>query len=181
TTTGFMTKQQLEKAMPIENLGCAAELGKIAVERLRKADEQFFQKNRAYYGSHMDALKSCFDLPYPRAYVRLEELTEKVEKEAIEKPEATLTGLFAPAVDKLYVLDLRDKNQSNSVRAALGVYIRKAKTGWLPDTLPAGLPKDLFSGEDFEYQKTSGGFVLRCRGKDLQKGEIHEYEFKVRK
>ena len=43
------------------------------------------------------------------------------------------------------------------------------------------LAEDLFSGEDFEYKKTEAGFVLRCRAKDLDKDEIHQYEFKVRK
>jgi hypothetical protein len=79
------------------------------------------------------------------------------------------------------MVDLRDKNQTDAVRVAIDVYIIKAKTGRLPGSLPTGSPKDLFSGEDFEYQKTSDGFVLRCRGKDLQKDKIHEYEFKVRK
>ena len=56
----------------------------------------------------------------------------------------------------------------------------KAKTGKLPDELPAGLPKDLFSDRDFEYIKTADGFILRCQGKDLGKDEIYEYEFKVK-
>jgi hypothetical protein len=51
----------------------------------------------------------------------------------------------------------------------------------LPDEIPADSPKDLFSGKDFEYEKTKDGFVFRCRGKDLFKDEIHEYEFKVPK
>jgi hypothetical protein len=51
----------------------------------------------------------------------------------------------------------------------------------LPESLPAGLPKDLFSGEDFEYEKTKDGFVLRSRRKDLDRDEIHQYEFKVPK
>jgi hypothetical protein len=67
------------------------------------------------------------------------------------------------------------------VRAAVELYVANEKTGRLPETLPAGLPKDLFSGEDFEYKKTEAGFMLRCRGKDLDKDEIHQYEFKVAK
>jgi hypothetical protein len=179
-TAGFMTKQQIEKSMLFENLGCSDELAKIA-ERFEAADEQFFVRSRDYYRQHVSALKSCFDLPYPEAYAKLKELTEKVKKEAIKEPEAALAGLFLPAFRPLYMVDLRDKNQTDAVRVAIDVYIIKAKTGRLPGSLPTGSPKDLFSGEDFEYQKTSDGFVLRCRGKDLQKDKIHEYEFKVRK
>ena len=51
----------------------------------------------------------------------------------------------------------------------------------LTDALPAGLPGDLFSGKDFEYEKTAEGFILRCQGKDLSKDEIYQYEFKVKK
>jgi hypothetical protein len=181
TAAGFMTKQQLEKAMPFENLGCRAELAEFATECFRVADEQFFVRSRDYYIDHMRALESCLDLPYPQAYVKLKELTGKIQKEATNKPEATLTALFLPAFGPLYMVDLRDKNQTDAVRVAIDVYIIKAKTGRLPDSLPTGSPKDLFSGKDYEYQKTSDGFVLRCRGKDLQKDKIHEYDFKVRK
>ena len=57
----------------------------------------------------------------------------------------------------------------------------KAKTGKLPDTLPAGLPGDLFSSKPFGYEKTPEGFILRCQGKDLGRNEVYEYEFKMKK
>jgi hypothetical protein len=65
--------------------------------------------------------------------------------------------------------------------SAVDIYIINAKTGDLPNAIPAGLPRDLFSGEDFEYEKTADGFILRCQAKDLLKDEIYEYEFKVAK
>ena len=40
---------------------------------------------------------------------------------------------------------------------------------------------DIGSGKDFEYKKTSDGFILRCQSKDLSKDEIYEYKFKVKK
>jgi hypothetical protein len=49
------------------------------------------------------------------------------------------------------------------------------------DALPAGLPKDAFSGKDFKYEKTKDGFVLRCRGRDLGKDKLYQYEFKLSK
>jgi len=64
---------------------------------------------------------------------------------------------------------------------AVDIYIINAKTGKLPDAIPASLPKDMFSGKDFEYEKTADGFILRCQGRDLLKDEVHEYEFKVAK
>jgi hypothetical protein len=86
-----------------------------------------------------------------------------------------------PATPKIFSLSTRFKTHSNAIRAAIEVYLVKAKTGKLPDELPAGLPKDLFSGKDFEYEKTADGFILRCQGEELGKGEIHEYKFGVKK
>jgi len=57
----------------------------------------------------------------------------------------------------------------------------KARTGRLPDMLPIGSPKDLFSGKDFRYERKENSFILRCQGKDLDKRKIHEYEFKLKK
>ena len=82
---------------------------------------------------------------------------------------------------KLHSLDVRAGTHFNALKAALDIYIIKAKTGRLPNALPAGLPKDLFSGKDFEYAKTKEGFVLSCQGKDLDKDEFDQYEFKVPK
>ncbi len=90
-----------------------------------------------------------------------------------------------------YNLKVRNMAQFNALKAAIEIYLIKAKTGQLPETLPDGLPKDPFSDEDFLYKITEKGFVLRCRAKDLfasrasrpRKSEtdfIHEFEFKVR-
>jgi hypothetical protein len=76
-------------------------------------------------------------------------------------------------------MEVRHKTSVNALNCALGIYAHKAGTGELPDEIPADSPKDLFSGGNFEYEKTKDGFVLRCRGRDLFKNEIHEYEFKV--
>jgi hypothetical protein len=52
----------------------------------------------------------------------------------------------------------------HAVQAAIAVYLIKARTGQLPQTLPTDLPKDPYTGKDFEYQVTERGFILRCRG-----------------
>lgn len=71
-----------------------------------------------------------------------------------------------------------------AVQAAIAVYLIKAKTGQLPQTLPADLPKDPYSGNDFEYQVTERGFILRCRavfGGQTLHGELPQFEFQVTK
>ncbi|GAI97930.1 unnamed protein product, partial [marine sediment metagenome] len=92
-----------------------------------------------------------------------------------------LTVALVPAVGKLYGQGVRVETFSNAVRTAVEIYIVKAKTGRLPDELPAGLPKDLFSSKPFQYEKTVEGFILHCQGRDLLKDTIHQYEFKIKK
>ena len=126
-------------------------------------------------------IQAAFALPYTDAYRELEKINDKVKKDAGTKPEAFATSIMSSSVSKLLTNEIAFKTGFNAVNAAINLYLVKAETGQLPDKLPAGLPKDLFSGKDFEYEKTADGFILRCRSKDLKKDKIHEYEFKVKK
>ena len=66
----------------------------------------------------------------------------------------------------------------NATRVALEIYLVKAETGQLPEVLPSNLPKDPFSSQDFEYETTSQGFVLRCREEEIGE-KVWEYEFAI--
>jgi hypothetical protein len=146
-------------------------------------DEAVLKKCRDYYANHMARLLAILDSqsPYTETYEQLNKLSEQPHKDMARKPEAALTAGMVPALFKSYARMLAADAYSNAVRAAIEVYIVNAKTGQLPKRLPSGSPKDLFSGKDFEYEKTKNGFILRCRAKDLDKGEICEYEFKIKK
>lgn len=152
-------------------------------EQLRNVDQALIDKNRDYYINHMDALQTILSTPmtYEKAYTELKKLNEQLKKEVAENTAAFLTSIVAPAYQKVYNIEIRETTFSNAVRAAVEIYIQKTKTGQLPEELPAGLPKDLFSGKDFKYEKTTDAFVLSCRGKDLEKDETYKYEFKVEK
>jgi len=151
------------------------------LKKILTADEQFFDRNKAYWNEYMGAVQSAFDLPYLEAYSKLKQLDEKPSKEFSKNPDATLTAACSPTWLKIYTISTRLGSHSNAIKAAIEIYLTKAKTGNLPDALPADLPPDLFSGKAFQYEKTKAGFVLRCRGKDLSKDKIYEYEFKVKK
>jgi hypothetical protein len=90
-----------------------------------------------------------------------------------------------------YNLKVRNEAQFNALKAAIEIYLVAANTGQLPQTLPDYLPKDPFSGQDFEYEITEKGFLLRCRAKDILASQamhppgtnpdvVHEYEFELR-
>ncbi len=149
-------------------------------QKILSADEAFLEHNREYFKNYFAGVIAAFDMPYMEGYVALEKLQEKQQKDIKSNPDAVLTGVLAPASQKILSLSVRFKTHNNAIKSAVEVYLIKAKTGKLPDELPAGLPKDLFSDRDFEYIKTADGFILRCQGKDLGKDEIYEYEFKVK-
>jgi hypothetical protein len=143
-------------------------------------NDEFFARAREYFQSVMARMQSAFDLPYAEAMQEFEDLHQEVEKAAAEKSEAKITMFLFPAIGRCCMIDTRGKTHLNAVLAGIDIYLIKAKTGKLPDELPAGLPKDMFSGKDFLYEKTDVGFILKCQVKDLD-NVIHQYEFKVTK
>jgi len=177
-----MQLDKLKKLIEIVN-GEPVKPGSKEAEQLRNVDQATIDKNRAYYIKHMDTLQTILSMPmnYAKVYAELKKLNEQPHKDLAENnTDAYLTSIIAAGYDKIISVETRDKTFSNAIRAAIEIYITKAKTGQLPETLPIGLPKDLFSGKDFRYEKTADGFTLRCRGKDLDKNETYKYEFKVK-
>jgi hypothetical protein len=126
-------------------------------------------------------MQMAYDLPYPEAKQKLEDLYGEVKNAAKEKPEAVVAEVLFPAISRVLTTDTRAKTHLNAVRAGIEICIIRAKTGKLPDELPAGLPKDMFSGKDFIYEKTDAGFTLTGQGKDLDKDIVQKYEFKIAK
>ena len=177
----YMTREKFNELLSNEDLVVEASLLKIAQERFLSTDEQFFVRNKDYWESHFAAVKAALDLPYAQAFAELKKIEQKVKKDVIENPDATGTAILAGPFARICSQKVKAKTFSNAIKTAIDVYLIKAKTGKLPDALPAGLPGDLFSGKPFEYKKTGDGFILRCQGKDLEKDEIHQYEFKVKK
>jgi hypothetical protein len=153
----------------------------MVLKRIHDADERFFERNREYWNNYMDSVEAAFDLPYPQGHAKLKKLDEELTKEYSKNPDATLTPSLAPTWARILSLSIRFGTHSNAIRAAIEIYMIKAKTGTLPDALPEGLPGDLFSDEPFQYERTGDGFILRCRGKDLDRDEAYEYEFKIKK
>lgn len=151
------------------------------LELVRTADAQFYTRNIAYWNDFMDHVEAAFAMPYPQAYAELQKLDKKPCEEFDTNPDATLTACFAPEFLRIYALSIRLDAHSKALRTAIDLYSSYAKTGRLPDALPAGLPQDPFSGEPFQYEKTANGFILRCAGKDLDKNEPYTFEYGIKK
>ena len=166
-------EKQREKQRKIEE---------IINERLSNIDEEFIEGNKQYLKKlYLEDVPAAFELNYEQAYKKIIEIEQRTKNDLMTNPDATLEALVNPPYKTIYSKITVNNNFTNALRAAIEIYIRKAETGQLPDELPVGLPKDLFSGKDFKYEKTDEGFILRCQGKDIEKDKIHEYEFKVKK
>lgn len=76
-----------------------------------------------------------------------------------------------------YDIYVRSMANYNAIRTAIEIYLIMAETEQLPQKLPDNLPMDPYSGQDFEYEITPEGFVLRCREKSISDNKIWEYEF----
>ncbi len=180
----YITMERIQQVLPW--IDPEKEVGFVNVpdgarEYILNADEHFCQRNLTYHTKFWNDVFSALKLPYQQAYSKLKELVDKLGQDYKKNPDATMTVLLLPGVYNIYNRHIQSRTFSNVVKTALEIYIIAAQTGQLPDSLPAGLPQDLFSCKDFEYEKTDDGFILRCQGKDLGKDEIYEYEFKVKK
>jgi hypothetical protein len=177
----YMRKEIAEKTIEPDFYTWAEEkLPKPVAEFAKEAPEEFFARNEKYWNDYTVRLKAALELPYADGYTSLSQLHEQIQQDA-NNPNAAMTALLASNWPLAFTIQTNTRTSSNAVGAAIDIYIIKATTGRLPDELPAGLPKDLLSGKDFEYERKDDGFVLRCRGKDLLRDKIHEYEFKVKK
>jgi hypothetical protein len=157
------------------------ELEKLDLFIKEHSAKEFYTRTRDYYRGVLGKLQIAYDLPFVDAKQAFDNVYKEVENAAKDKPEAVIVKAMLPAKNQVLIKDTGVKTYFNAVLAGLDIYLIKAKTGKLPDELPVGLPKDLFSGKDFLYEKTDTGFTLTGQGKDLDKDIIQKYEFKVAK
>jgi hypothetical protein len=136
---------------------------------------------------YADFLNSVFrvidsEMLYEAKYTELQRLKNELKEEIGSDPAANLMILIcSQQVERVFTIHVRHAAAFNALKAALEIYLITAQTGQLPETLPSYLPKDPYSSQDFEYELTSDGFILRCRVKDIDTDEIQQYEFKVQK
>ena len=167
----FMTMEQLPEIVRF------CEMSESKKKIISAADQEFLDRSIAYFENYYATVIAAVDMPYVEGYQCLEDLEKKVVTDGQNNPDALLASVLAPATKKIISISVRMKTHDNAIKSAIEIYLIKAKTGKLPETLPAGLPNDMFSGGDFEYEITDTGFILRCQQRDLARDELYEYEF----
>ena len=95
-------------------------------------------------------------------------------------PASAIAGSITPALASVLSVKTSVEASANATKAAVDICLQRAQTGRLPEALPADMPKDPFSGQGFQYERTRAGFILRCQGKDLAKDKLYEFEFKLK-
>lgn len=153
-------------------------------EILNLTDEKLLARTREPYADFLDSALRVMDsgISYTEKYATIQKLTDSLEKEFDSDPAANqIIGACAEQVPRIYDLGIRHITYFNALKAAIEIYLVKAKTGKLPGKLPDGLPKDAFTGEYFDYAITEDGFTLRCPDEEIRKRTIDPYEFKVKK
>ena len=140
-------------------------------------DAETLEQAERLYRDHVTSMLTVLNssMPYTAICPELKRLADDFDP---NDPASRVAGAFMPAMSRIYTLATRAQAQASAVEAGVLLCLRRDESGQLPASLPAGLPKDPFSGEDFEYERTDDGFVLRCRVKENEdEDKADEYAF----
>jgi len=146
-----------------------------------KAVEHARRSYKLVVDSAIEILES--GTPYRVKYARIRKLIDEAHAKAQKDDPIALLIDVLDYLDPYYRLHVNYVAHVNAVKAAISIYHIKAATGQLPKNLSAGLPKDPYSDEDFEFRLTDDGFSLVCRATAIDSGddEPRQFDFKVRR
>lgn len=140
------------------------------LERARQACD-------AYLESALQIMKA--DLSYREKHARLQAMVESLDDRAADGDPIALLSEAPKVVELYHRLLVRNAVYDNLAMAALEICLAKAKTGHRPQTLPSGLPKDLYTDQDFAYERTDQGFSLRFDPDNVSRIRIRRFEFRT--
>lgn len=179
-------KIEMEIALDAMQVGKLDAFVRIATEnehtraKIREmASEDVLAQGRALYSQRVSSMIRIMgsSKPYEEVHTQLEQLGSSLDPNV---PSSAIARVMLPAFSRVYTLGVRTDTNVNAARAGIEICLQRAESGKLPTTLPAGLPKDPFSGQDFRYERTDDGFILRCQGKDLDKDAAEGFKFVVK-
>ncbi|MHC4533498.1 MAG: hypothetical protein ACYS6K_06055 [Planctomycetota bacterium] len=153
-------------------------------EFLDLTDEEFLGRARESSTSFLASLNRVIgsDIPYQQKNVEFQELKEqRVNQEGSKSADIPPYYMLDDVDDVIVYHDIFVTRLANfnAIRAAIEIYLVKAETGQLPETLPADLPKDPFTGQDFGYNVTDEGFTISFDPENLSDLRVRQFDFIV--
>jgi len=149
-------------------------------EILSLTDDELLERAKELYKKFLSSVNRVIgsDIPYQQKHLQLKQLEDEFGD---DDPIFIILFGYVPTnnVARHNDIYVRTIAEYNAIRAAIEIYLINAETGQLPETFPPHSPEDPFSGQDFEYEFTSQGFVLRCREKEIDADMLWEFEFKI--
>jgi hypothetical protein len=179
--TDLMRMDNAEKLVQVltdSSLGILTDSNQKKVSWIAKViNEKILERARQIYSERMNSALVLLstDTPYESADSQLKQLSDELDP---NNPAEALAGTFMPAFARIYSQDTMRRTSLNATIAAVDICLSRIRTGKLPGELSKNMPKDLFSGKDFEYEKNNDSFILRCPGKD---SDIYEFKFKIKR
>lgn len=163
----------------------AANRGEEGQEKIRNiTDETLISEVRKIASSvfvdFLDSLNKVLEKnkPYDQTYINIDLLTHNLLVHDLIEPLYDITCVMITT--DFYRISVSHRARMNALKAAIEIYLVKAKTGELPDKIPQSLPKDPYTCRDFGYETIDGGFALRCGGKQFQRERLRRtLEFRV--
>jgi hypothetical protein len=152
------------------------------VDRIESNDVSFLDRNRTYLESHVKIVQTIVDsnTVCRQKIKQLQDVASQLTRDTRENPYAVMAATVMPGFTKAFTYDARAKSNENMLKTAIEVCLVKAKTGSLPNQLPAGAPKDLLTNEDFKYERTKEGFKLSRWTDDPVKDKTWQCAFRVK-
>ncbi len=166
----FTDEQALVFALTRRGLSTTLSVPPELIERMRIASDAFLK-------FALRVMES--DATYSDKDTQLRSMVDWLRDRTASYAPIALVSDTPRTVEIYYRLMTHNIGLLNITRAAIEVLLIRATTGRLPQVLPDDLPKDPFSGKDFEYERTKGGFVLRFDAANVSGIQIRQYEFRV--
>jgi hypothetical protein len=150
-------------------------------------DEQILSRARKPFLRLLNSIFRVIDseMTYEQKRNQIQRLVDKLKAEHGDDPVVAhvigmsgIGSIIEPPMCQ-YPFYVGHQAHINAVKIAVEVYLILAKTGQLPETIPAGLPKDPFTGNDFEYKITNDGFVLSYEPQNLDELR-NQFRFKIK-